>query len=138
MEKALSGKTTLLTDFFWKSAEHQPRFLATMQRIGKIDDGKLDSEYAAAVYILTADLSLWKKAQPYVSREGIDIHTMLEEIDVSGGYSALIQLAGNLFNGLTPSDPLDLLRLDESNFSVALTSLKVRRDGLHVGMLVKR
>lgn len=116
-----------MAEIFFKSPEHKQRFVTTMQQIGKIYDGKLDPEYGAAVYILTADLSTWNKANSYVSCEGIDIPALLEETYFSGGYSVLIRLAGNLFNSQIHIEPIDLLRLDEGNFNVALTSLKLRR-----------
>lgn len=112
---------------FYKSAEHQQRFLACMLQIGKIDDGKLDPEYASAVYIFSADLAIWNKAKDYIDRDGINIAIMRKEVDFSGGYGVLVQLAGNLFNGEEHIDPLELLRLDEGNFRVALTALKLRR-----------
>ena len=119
---------------FFKSAEHKKRFITTIQQIGKCErDGKLDPEYAAALYILTADMGTWQKAFGYVSRDGIDIEAMLEEVDFSGGYSALIRLAGNLFNDNIQLHVVDIpTKLDESNFKVALTALKLRRYSSHV------
>jgi hypothetical protein len=117
----------MTTNIFFKSPEHKQRFLVAMQQIGKIYGGKLDPEYGAALYILTADLSTWQKAQGYVRRDGIDIPTMLEDVDFSGGYSVLIKWAGNLFNSWEHIDPIELLRLDESNFEIAISSLRIRR-----------
>ncbi len=112
---------------FFKSAEHKQCIFNVIQAIGKVYDGKLDQEYGAALYILTADLATWQRVSGYVSHEGIDFEAMLEEIDFSGGYSVLIKLASNLFNGNTHIDPVELMRLDDSNFAVALTALQVRR-----------
>lgn len=117
---------------FFKAAEHRQRFLRVMQQIGKIYAGKLDPEYAAALYILTSDAGTWRKASEYVSRHGIDMQTMLEEVDFSSGYSVLIRLAGNLFNNQQHLDPLEFLRLDERNFCLALTSLILRRSSFSV------
>src|SRR5262249_8740189 len=91
----------------FKSEEHKQRLLATLQRIGKIYGGRPDPEYAAALYILTADASTWNKAKDYVDRDGIDIAAMLEEVDFSSGYIVLIELAGNLFNNNQHIDPLE-------------------------------
>ena len=63
---------------------------------------------------------------------GINIDSLLEEVHFSGGYCVLIELAGNLLNGHRHVDPLEFLRLDGGNFSVAITSLLVRRNGYHV------
>ena len=121
-----------MRDIFFKSPQHKERFVATMQRLGKIDDGTFDPEYAAAVYILTADLSTSEKSSEYMGCHGIDIDTLLEDVDFSGGYCVLIELAGNLFNGQRQVDPLEFLRLDHGNFSVAITSLLLRRNGYHL------
>lgn len=113
----------------FKSADHRDRFIAAMEEIGRVfyEDRSYDAEYASAVYILTSDYSTWKNAQAYVSSTGIDFAEMLEEIDFSGGFSVLILLAGNLFNGQQHIDPLEFLRLDENNFEVAMTAIKLRR-----------
>lgn len=122
-----------MASIFFKSAEHKGRFVAAMQKIGKVyADGRMNSEYAAALYILTADFSTWEKTKGYVDSDSIDFSAILEEVDFGGGYSVLIKLAGNLFNSLTLIDPIEFLRLDEGNFNVALSSLKVRRYGMRV------
>ncbi len=112
---------------FFKSTEHKERLLTVIQEIGKVYSGKLDQEYAAALYILTADMDTWEQASNYVARGGIDIPALLEKGSFSGGYSVLIQLAGNLFNSQVHLDPVELYRLDDNNFQVALTALQLRR-----------
>jgi hypothetical protein len=82
------------------------------------------------LYILRSSAALWEKAQ-YVDRDGIDIPTMLQEVNLSGGYSVLVMLVGNLFNDMTRCDAVELMLLDDSNFIVALTALQVRRASLH-------
>lgn len=115
------------------SAAHQSRFVAAMQHIGKIYEGKYDPEYAAALYILCADSDTWQQVKRYVSRYGIDFETLLEEADYfSHGYEVLITFACNLFNGNMRLDPLELLHLDSRNFHLALQALYVRRHGLRV------
>ena len=118
-----------MAPIFFKSAQHKVRFVSTMQRRGKIYDGKFDPEYAAAVYILTADLSTAQKSSEYMHRHGIDFDTLLKDIDFSGSYTVLIELAGNLFNGQRHIDPLEFLRLDAGNFNVAITAILLRRNG---------
>src|SRR2546430_15759127 len=98
---------------FFKSAEHKQRFLTAIQQTGKIYNGKLDEEYAAAMYILTADTHTWSNAQSYVDREGIDLEAMLKEVHFSHGYEVLIKLAGNLFNSHLHIDPVEFMILDE-------------------------
>ncbi len=122
-----------MSELFFQGADHKRRFLAAMQRIGKVYDGKLDPEYGAALYILSAEVGTWNKAQRYVDRDGIDFETMLQEVDFSGGYQVLIQWAGNLFNEQQHIDPIEALRLDERNFEIALSALRIRRGGLRLG-----
>ena len=103
-----------------------------MRAIGKIYDGKLDLEYGAAIYILTADEDTWDQASNYVKRDGIDFESLLAEVDFSGGYGVLIRLAGNLFNDRTPCNAVELMRLDDRNFQVALAAIQIRRGRLYV------
>ena len=117
---------------FFKSPEHRLRWLVALQTMGKVYDGKIDQEYGAALYVLTADLDTWQQAQTYVRREGIDFEALLAEGEFSGGYSVLIKWASNLFNGNTHVDPVELMRLDDTNFLVALTALQLRRTSLPV------
>lgn len=118
---------------FFKSEGHKQRLIATIRQLGKVwENGRLDPEYASALYILSADAATWNQAQAYVERSGIDFEAMLAEVDFSSGYTVLINLAWNIFNDGQKLDVLDLLRLDEGNFNVALSALKLRRHGAHV------
>jgi hypothetical protein len=121
------------------SLEHKQRFVQVIQDLGKVYNGKLDPEYAAALYILTSHTGTWNKAQQYVDKKGhgIDFPTMIEDRDWSGGYGVLIKWASNLFNGETHIDPLELLRLDEANFGLALTALWIRRHSLQISDLLR-
>ncbi|HLI07058.1 MAG TPA: hypothetical protein VKV40_10875 [Ktedonobacteraceae bacterium] len=56
---------------------------------------------------------------------------------LSGGYTVLLQLACNLFNGQMHLDPVELMRLDESNFILALTAIQIRRYSLKIDELTK-
>ena len=119
---------------YFKSVAHKERFLAVLQQSGKAlyDGGKIDQEYGTALYVLTSSSGMWEKAHGYVNRSSIDIPTMLEEVHLSGGYTVLVQLAGNLFNSQVHVDPIELMRLDEQNFMVALQAIQIRRGGYHI------
>lgn len=122
-----------MTSIVYKSEAHKARFLLAIEQINKIYDGKLDQEYGAALYVLTSSHSTWMKCQHYVSRDGIDFETMFKEVDFSGGHSVLIQWAANLFNEhIAHCDPIELMRLDDSNFMVALNALQLRRVSLSI------
>src|SRR5215470_2472073 len=120
-----------MASIFFTSLDHKQRFIAAIRGIGKIDAGKLDPEYASVLYILTSSAGTWQKASDYVSREGIDMKAMLEGVDFSGGYSVLMLLAGNLFNSQQHIDPVELMRLDDRNFTLAMTALQIRRASLY-------
>jgi hypothetical protein len=121
-----------MANIFFKSANHRSRFLEAMQRIGKIYDGKLDPEYGSALYILASDLHMWNDAQDYISSSGITFLAMIEATTLSGGYSVLMLLAVNLFNDQLQVSPIEFMRLDDSNFLVALTAIQLRRGGYSV------
>ena len=122
-----------MATIYFKSPEHKKRFLAALKETGAVYEGnKIDQEYGTACYILTADLATWQKAQAYVGHSHIDIPEMLESVDLSSGSRTLVELAGNLFNSQTHTEPIELMRLDENNFRVALTGLQIRRARLHV------
>jgi hypothetical protein len=124
---ALTPDTT-----YWKSIYHQERFLEVVPRLGKTwpeQGGQFDTEYATALYVLTADSSTWSMAKNYIDRDGIDFEQMLEEVDFSGGYACLIKFDWHLFNERGSLLPIELLHLDDANFSLALEALKIRRYG---------
>ena len=122
-----------MASIYFKSPEHRQRLLVALEQTGAVYDGnKVDQEYSAALYILTADLGIWQRVQEYVGHSRIDIPEMLENIDLSSGYKTLVELAGNLFNSQTHTEPIELMGLDESNFRLALTALQIRRVRLRV------
>ncbi len=120
-----------MADLF-KSAEHKARFLAEIQRLGKVDRDGIDKEYGAALLVLTADTGTWNRAESYVESDGIDWDGLLEGSHWSGGYVVLLEWAAGLFNGSMKVDPSDLMRLDEGNYELALAALEVRRNGLRI------
>lgn len=113
---------------YFKSENHKLRYLGTMRQLNKQND----QEYASAIFLLTANQGTWDKARGYVSRVGIDVEGMLEGEDFSGGHAVLVNLAGNLFNGNQHIDPLELMRLDDANFTTAVTAIQIRRNGLRL------
>jgi hypothetical protein len=114
----------------FKSAEHRSRFMQIMKQLNKSGGGRFDSEYAAALYILTADAGTWKRASGYVSQSGIRFSTMLNKGYLSSGEAVLVKLAANLFGQNKKVDPVEFMVLDENNFKLALNALQVRRYSL--------
>ena len=96
-----------MTNISWKSPEHRQRFVTAMRQIGKIDAGKFDPEYAAALYILTVDYATWDKPNGYVKRTGIDMDAILHASIFSSGETVLVLLAWNLFNEGQSVNPIE-------------------------------
>lgn len=122
----LAGRLRRMFMFF-KSDEHRERFLATIQSIGKAEKGLVDSEYGAAIYILTIDSEIWNKAYWYVGSDGVQFDAMLHTEDFSTSYKALINFAWNLFNEGVKVNLTDLVILDTANYKAFLTALEIRR-----------
>lgn len=87
---------------------------------------------------MTADLSTWDQAQAYITHNGIYFKNLLKKGRFGGAYSNLIKLAANLFNGYLdveekpPFSPLELYRLDDSNWNVAMSAFIIRRYNWHI------
>lgn len=119
------------------SDEHMNRFVNALESIGQIHEGVLEPAYASALYILTSDLPIWNKFQPYIHQDEIDIPTMIQEQDFSGDDEILTRLAGNLFGDYFESSPSELTRLSDENFKVALTAIELRRNETRVSDISK-
>ena len=113
--------------------QHLDRFIKAVQSIGKIYDGdKIDFEYGAALYILSGDEYLLENASKYMSRHGIRFDQLLKNVHLSGGYTVLVEFAANLFGHDIHVDPIELMRLDENNFNIALMAIQFRYwGGIH-------
>jgi hypothetical protein len=123
MSKTERGKAMYFAD-----KGHRERFAAALQQIGRVyDDGKVDQEYGAALYILTADEGFWNDVKQYVKRNEIDMEALEEQHYLSSGYFVLIRVAWNLFHGMHRIDLTDLMLLDENNFQIALAAIQIRR-----------
>ncbi len=127
-----------MATIFYTSPDHKKRWLTAILTIEKTWEGKLDPEYASALYILTSRTGTWQQAQGYVARDGIDFEALINEVDFSGAYLQLIKLAGNLFNGTIHMDPVELYRLDEENFTLALTALQIRRVSIPLSEIAEK
>lgn len=112
-------------NIFFRSAAHKARFLGAINQIGKIYDGKLDPEYAAALYILTASSGSWLKAAGHVSRNGIDFEE-LRATAYSSGEQTMLAIAWSLFNGHQSVNLADLSGLDGHNFRITLDAMRLR------------
>lgn len=115
-----------MPDLFFTEPEHKQRWLTAMQQIGKVYDGKIDPEYGAALYLLTADEIRWHVAERFVAHTGIDVDSILFVASFSSGEVIMVKLAGNLLNGNESISPREFTRLSEYNFRLALDAIKLR------------
>lgn len=122
----------------YRDGEHKGLFLSLLERHGRVfRDGRVDSEYAAAYYLLTCNDSVWSKAQRYVDSAGIDVWSLVENESLSSGESLLVRLAGNLFNGSFDEcvSPKRLIStLDKEHFSMAMESIRIRELGSQLSL----
>jgi hypothetical protein len=119
-----------MTDnIFFKSPAHRERLVEAIERLEKIEEsnGKADSWYVAALYILTADHATWDDVQPYVSSTGIKFDDILANIHFSSGYATMIEVAANLFRDSGQVDLSRFTNLDESNFQIVIDAIRLRR-----------
>ncbi len=121
----------------FKSDEHKARYIGALTHFRLVYEGKPDVEYAAALYILTAHINTWQKAEAHISRDGIDFKGMIKKKDLSSGAYALVQLAANLFYGSFETretkiraNMVDIVNLNEEGFQMAMEAIKIRRYGL--------
>lgn len=75
----------------------------------------LDESYHAAFYLLSTDQTLFKKACPYVSVDGIDFPAMKRNCrDLDDTQKKLLSIAHNLFSWTSPCKvtPFEIPRLE--------------------------
>ena len=126
-----------MAQLFFKSTPHRARLQEAIQQIDKVyEEGKLDVEYASALYILTSTVAMWQRTQSYVHRHGIGFDEILQDINFSSGEERLVRLAASLFNDTQHIDPVEFVHLDDANFTIALQAIKIRRNGVRVADLI--
>lgn len=125
-QKSQRGEVAMGEKVPFKSEDHRNLFLTAMRQIGRLDNQTIDAEYSSAVYLLTADSSIWQRAQAHVSNSGITFKQMLKSDHFSSTEEALVKLAANLFGAGISADPVTLCHT--SNFEVMLSALKLRHE----------
>lgn len=125
-------------DIFFRGPEHKKRLAEAIERLEKVErDGKADPWYAAALYVLSADLYTWNSVQPYISRRGIRFDEILSDLHFSSGETTLIEVAANLFRDDGQIDLSRFTNLDENNFKLVIDAIKIRRYSLRIDDLNK-
>lgn len=116
----------------FRNTDHQERFDRAAADLG-FPFG-LPADWAACLFILTADEWTWKAVVRHVNLEAREIFwTKIRRLDFGRGIEFLMQLAQYLYNG---TGKIDLERLwetlDDSNFALAMSAIQVRRRGRSV------
>jgi hypothetical protein len=115
---------------YFESERHKEHFLAATQAYGKVDGGRIDAKYGAALYILTAYEGMWRVYQPYLEKERdtIPFGAMFANRGFTPSYGTLMRIAANLFDETVAHvDPAEFMKLNEEDYKMALTALEIRR-----------
>jgi len=94
--------------------------------------GDLPADWAACLFILTADSEIWKLAARYVDLDGhlISWPAMRRKVDGGHEWRILLQLAQNLYGGDCKIDVQDMCYvLDAHNWLLALRAMQLKRCG---------
>ena len=109
--------------------EHFQRFQELAQKRNVQSFYDLDREYAAALFILSANDRLMNRAKETVGCNGIGFNTIGK--GVSSGEHIAIDIAHSLFNGDAKVYMDELCCcIDEEMFFVCLTAMQIRKYGV--------
>lgn len=90
---------------------------------------KIDREYGAAFFILTAPLFEGRNVWRYVREDtdGIDFEDLVNEGSMSGGELIAVKVAWHLFNGHGRIDLRDIIdRLDDGVYDRVINAIHIR------------
>lgn len=92
----------------------------------------IPGDWAACLFILTADEYTWKAVSPHVDTKAHMINwAKIRRLVTGRGHGFLLRLAQYLYNG-TGALEFELLweTLDDKNFALAMAAIQVRRRGV--------
>ena len=117
------------------NSEHAQRWNEAVGTAGAIrDDGSINADFGASLYILTGITSAYSRIWPHIHCGYIDFELILNS-GLSAGETILVALAGNLYNGgffnrYTPEDIVNLCDVD--SVSLAARALCLRKQRLNI------
>lgn len=117
-------------EIYFKNEGHKQHLQDVLQRLHKYDGNRYDSQYCAALYVLTGMHGDIAENKELISPSGIGFAELLKQYGYSDTEDVLIRFAGSLFNRSLHMDPIELSILDEQNFRVALDALRIIHYGL--------
>ncbi len=113
----------------FKNERHRKLFTAVSRHMNR-----KDNRLMCGVYLLTADMKLWRVARPYVSKNYIAIGKIPVKVGSDIGYNLLCS-AKDLMTGtkyLTADDLANRTIITPKLFKVICTAMTIRRYGLEI------
>ncbi len=113
----------------FKDERHKGVFTGVVKHMNR-----KDNRLMCGVYLLTADIKLWRKAKPYVSRSFIAINKIPTKVGTEIGYN-LLCVAKDLMTGtkyLTAEDLANRSIISAKLFRIICTAMTIRRYGLEI------
>ena len=118
--------------------EHAQRWNEAVGTAGAIrDDGSVNADFGASLYILTGITSAYSRIWPHIHCGYIDFELILNS-GLSAGETILVALAGNLYNGgffdrYTPEDIVSFCDID--GVALAAKALCLRKQRLNINTI---
>lgn len=115
----------------WVYPGHRERWLAAMDRLQPFHQTR---DWAAALYVLTAQESMWRRVLPHIDWSTGQIRwDRVRRIAWSYTESFLVDWARYLFGQVGRPDVAVMWEsLDANNYTLAINALHLRRSGLDV------
>lgn len=113
------------------NAQHHERFSDALTELAEFR--RQSPEWQAALFLLTGNGELWRKARRYLDGRRGEYHwlDLLDREDLTGGQETMVRFSVALYNGSGDLRVADLwTRLDAQSFALALSAARVRRGGL--------
>ena len=122
----------------FKDSEHAQRWNEAVSTAGAIrDNGTVNADFGASLYILTGLPSVYSRIWPHIHCGYIDFEPMLNA-GLSTGEHILVALAGNLYNGsyFDRFTPIDIVSYcDADGVELATQALRLRKQRLDIGIV---
>lgn len=119
----------------FNDSEHARRWNEAVGTAGAIrDDGSINADFGASLYILTGITSAYSRIWPHIHCGYIDFEPILNS-GLSTGETLLVALAGNLYNGgfFDRFTPIDIISLcDGEGVTLATKALLLRKAPLNI------
>ena len=116
---------------------HAQRWTEAIRTAGAVrNDGSVNTDFGASLYILTGLPSVYDRVQQHVHQGWLDFEPMLNA-GLSTGENVLVALAGNLYNGrffggYTPQDIV--CYCDTDGVKLATQAILLRKRRLNTGI----